>query len=256
MLARRPWRSDQLVLPGSAYIRLMLRIDAPAAMTIGTWRIDPVPEAAIHGPTSRAMEVQESRGITVGFGVSALGWARLTRWRASDAHNLVLPASRILGTGVAERLTGELRDVPVEDLKARLDALLPSLLGAPHPDEARIRELTAILLQNEGEEIGKIAARLCLEPTTLRRLALRHFGMTPKLLARRARFLRSYQRITRLSGGTDYADIDPSYYDVSHFLRDAQTFLGMTPRRFHQLQRPQWGAALRVCTPIPATLHD
>lgn len=109
--------------------------------------------------------------------------------------------------------------MPVEDLKARLDALLSSLLGAPHPDEARIRELTAILLQNEGEEIGKIAVRLRLEPTTLRRLALRHFGMTPKLLARRARSLRSYQRITRLSGGTDYADIELGYYDVSHFLR-------------------------------------
>ncbi|WP_181814716.1 AraC family transcriptional regulator [Sphingomonas aracearum] len=241
------------ILPGTAYIRLMLRIDGPTAVTIGGRHIDPVPQYALYGPTSKAMEVREGGGVTIGFGISALGWARLTRWRASDLHNQVTPAERMLGAGVAERLAAELATVPAEQLKPALDRLLPDLLGPPNPDEAILRGLTTMILENSFAEIGEVATRLGVEPHALRRLSLRYFGMTPKVLLRRARFLRSYQRVTRLSAATDYRAIDPSYYDVSHFLRDAHTFLGMTPRHFHLLQRPQCEAALRACMPLSGT---
>jgi AraC-like DNA-binding protein len=242
------------ILPGTAHIRLMLHADGPTAVTIGSRRIDPVPQAALYGTTGRAMEVQDGGGVTIGFGISALGWSRLTRCRASDFHNQVVPLSHVLGPDRAERLTRELAGVSREALKPVLDGLLPDLLGPATADDSVLRDLTAMIVDSSFAEIGEIASRLQLEPHALRRLALRYFGMTPKLLLRRARFLRSYHRITRISAATDYRAIDPSYYDVSHFLRDAQTFLGMTPRRFHQLQRPQREAALRACSPVALTL--
>lgn len=70
----------------------------------------------------------------------------------------------------------------------------------------------------------------------LRRLALRHFGLTPKLLFRRTRFLRSFLQLWQGGDIENYRAIDQSYFDASHFLRDAYTFLGTTPRRF--LQQP------------------
>ena len=66
----------------------------------------------------------------------------------------------------------------------------------------------------------------------MRRIAIYAFGMAPKLLLRRARFLRSFVSLLRSGEPMAYDLIDSSYYDSSHFLRDANTFLGTTPRRF------------------------
>ena len=85
-----------------------------------------------------------------------------------------------------------------------------------------------------------------ISPDTLRRLAVRHFGFTPKMLLRRARFLRSFVQLFVSGNPTDVTAIDPSYHDMPHFLRDANTFLGTTPRRFMQLANPFLTASVRA----------
>jgi methylphosphotriester-DNA--protein-cysteine methyltransferase len=76
---------------------------------------------------------------------------------------------------------------------------------------------------------------LGISEARLRALALRHFGAPTKILLRRARFLRSLALVDYRAGHNSYTVIDPSYHDVSHFLRDAHYFLGTTPRRFRLL---------------------
>ncbi len=46
--------------------------------------------------------------------------------------------------------------------------------------------------------------------------------------------------------GYDGLLIDPSYCDVSHFLRDANRFLGMTPRRFSAMNTPFLRASVQA----------
>ena len=72
----------------------------------------------------------------------------------------------------------------------------------------------------------------------LERLAARAFGFPPKLLLRRARFLRSLHAVRRVESHDRNTAIDPGYTDYSHFVRDAHTFLGMSPGAFLKLDRP------------------
>lgn len=110
------------------------------------------------------------------------------------------------------------------------------------------------------DDIVGMAAQLGIEGAVLRRLAIRHFGFPPKLLLRRARFLRSLLCACRTDRTTDYSLIDDSYFDLSYFLRDANAFLGMTPRRFMALSTPFLDASLRARDAVlgapTQALHD
>ena len=48
----------------------------------------------------------------------------------------------------------------------------------------------------------------------------------------------------------DYSLRSHSYFDVSHFLRDADEFLGTTPRRFMAMQAPYLRHLIRARTAV------
>jgi len=72
----------------------------------------------------------------------------------------------------------------------------------------------------------------------LQRLTNRAFGFPPKILLRRARFLRSLHAMRASRRGEASSVIDPAYTDYSHFVRDSQDFLGMSPQAFLNFDMP------------------
>lgn len=61
---------------------------------------------------------------------------------------------------------------------------------------------------------------------------------------RRTRFLRA---LTAMLIAAEHGDTVPiGYYDASHFLRDADQFLGVTPLRFLAMPMPYLRAVLRA----------
>lgn len=219
-------------LPAPAMISVL--VDAgPLTVSIGNHRFGPLDRASFYGPTSRAFRTETHGGIAVGIGLSALGWSRLTARSAGDFHNRVAPLSGALGPELSARLIEGL-DALDDDMmiKPLLDQVFGGLFDQPHPREDLIRAFTALTVTDGVIEMKDVADRLDIPTHELRRMATRHFGMPPKLLLRRARFLRSFIRLITADGLNDYSMIDSSYFDASHFLRDAGTFLGTTPRRF------------------------
>lgn len=219
-------------LPAPAMISVL--VDAgPLTVSIGNHRFGPVDRASFYGPTSRAFRTETHGGIAVGIGLSALGWSRLTARSAGDFHNRVAPLSAALGAELSARLIEGLDALDDDTLiKPLLDEVFGGLFDRPHPRDALIRAFTALTVTDGVIEMRDVADRLDIPTHELRRMATRHFGMPPKLLLRRARFLRSFIRLITADGLSDYSMIDSSYFDASHFLRDAGTFLGTTPRRF------------------------
>lgn len=219
-------------LPAPAMISVL--VDAgPLTVSVGNHRFGPLDRASFYGPTSRAFRTETAGGIAVGIGLSALGWSRLTARSAGDFHNRVTPLAAVLGGELSARLIEGL-DALDDDtfIKPLLDAVLGPLFQRAHPREELIRAFTALTVTDGVIEMKDVADRLDIPTHELRRMATRHFGMPPKLLLRRARFLRSFISLIRTDGMADYSKIDSSYFDASHFLRDASTFLGTTPRRF------------------------
>ncbi|QNA82973.1 AraC family transcriptional regulator [Sphingomonas sp. So64.6b] len=247
-------------LPGTANIRVTQNA-GPIEISIGRRTFSPLPEASLFGPTSRAIRAETNGGVMIGIGISALGWARLSRRSAEDFHNRIVPLSEAMGQEFADRLVTILSESAVSPtVKPQLDELLRPMLNLAHPDEPMIREFAALLMVEGVIDVAIAARRLGISTHSLRRIATRYFGLVPKVLLMRARFLRSLIKFMTSKDRRDYSVIDSSYHDASHFLRDSNTFLGMTPRRFLSLQRPFLDASIHVRAAVLGSatqaLHD
>lgn len=218
-------------LPSWPIIRFTF--DAPIVTRLGNRVYDRMPNAALYGFTSRAREVTTRGGVTVGAGLTPLGWARLFTVPADTLRDQVVPladvmaADRVAATHAAlqaSRLGG--------DVKPILDAFFAPLLATPARAEPAIATLMQLIADDSIHDIGTASARADMHPTALRRLSTRYFGFPPKTLLVQERFMRSLRRMLLAGGPPDYSTIAPTYFDKSHFLRDAGRFLGMTPRRF------------------------
>lgn len=247
-------------LPGTANIRVALD-SGPVDLTIRRRTYAPLPAVSLFGPTSQAMRAVTRGGTVIGIGVSALGWARLFPHPASDYRDRIVPLADALGPALATELGDTLAATDREHLvKPALDAFFARRLGPPHPDAPHIRQLIALILDERIDALASVAAEMGLPTHTLRRLASRHFGFPPKLLLLRARFLRSFTRMLRSGEILDYSTAGSSYFDASHFLRDARAFLGTTPRRFMTRPTTFLQASLRARDAVlgapTQALHD
>ena len=233
------------LLPGPAQICVMLG-GGPMTAMIGARRFDPVPSVALCGPTSQVVRVQTQGGRVLSLGLTAQAWARLTRHSASTAHNRFMPLHAILPTGAAATLAEAMVVAATgSDPMDTIEAALAPLLAVPHDDEPMITALIAVLNEGGHHSASAVAEQLGMSEHTLRRIAVRYFGMTPKLLLMRVRFLRAFVRLFVLGPNGKYDPLEDGYFDVPHFLRDARYFLGMTPRQFMAMPTPFLDAVLR-----------
>jgi len=230
----------------------------PIDIAIARRRFATPPGGFVMGPTGHAFRAETHGGALIGVGLSPLGWARLTNRRASDLFDTVAPMANLLGAHAPPLMEAVAALDDDGGIKPLFDEALATLLAHPHPDDALIAATTSILLTDGVTEVGDAAARLGIDAAALRRVSLRYFGMLPKLLLRRARFLRSLMPFLRDEGRS--GGIDSSYHDVSHFLRDANAFLGTTPRRFmlegNDFLRTSVRARLAVLGSPAQALHD
>lgn len=221
-------------LPGDARLCLV-RGEGTVSVQLRHRRFVAIPRVALIGPSDRAHQLSADGAGVVSFGLTPLGWSRLFRKPAARYRNLVVGLDEVARPSIAARLTDLLRTVAEAPVAMPVLQDMVGVLAMPHRDDALIRQLSGVVTQPAATQVGDMPERLGLTESRLRALALRHFGSPTKILLRRERFLRSLARVDYTPGHNSYSNIDPSYHDVSHFLRDAEYFLGTTPRRFRLL---------------------
>ena len=231
-------------LPGTANIRILLDAGR-VTVTIGKAAFD-LPPTSLFGPTTQAMRATTHGGYIVGIGISALGWSRLDFGAASDICDRIVPLDTLAAGSLVAALQGA---VATSDLAGgmvvAIETVMRWAIKPPGEDAGQIAAVMALSVANDHADVGRAAATLGVSEHTLRRLTMRYFGMMPKLLLRRARFLRSYLAAIDAGGTLDYKRIDNGYANVPHFLRDAERFLGMTARRFQAIDTPFLDVSLR-----------
>jgi AraC-like DNA-binding protein len=201
------------------------------------WRA--VPHRSLFGPTSRVTWSESGPGLTVGIGLRPCGWARLVRAEAAAWADRVGPPDRALNldTPSLARRLGEITGD--EQVPALFDEVLTEAAArGSRRGESAVAAVEAALLDPEVRTVGALAHRIGVSARSLQRLSLSAFGFTPKLLLRRARFLRSLHAVAQAEPADRAVAIDASYSDYSHFVRDAQDFLGMSPQAFLNLDTP------------------
>jgi len=220
-------------LPGTANVRVTLNA-GPIAVWIGNRVFDPMPQASLCGPSSHALRTITNGGIMIGFGVSALGWSRLFACSADRYADRIVPLADAAPPGFTERLVATLSVVENEHgVKAALDAFLLAEMGPVSPDEALIRRIARLVVDDAPGGLAQAAREWDI-------------GFLPKTLLIRSRFLRSLIPLIESRGEIDYSSIDPAYFSASHFLRDSHAVLGTTPRRFLHEQLDFLIASLRA----------
>lgn len=205
-----------------------------------------VPDVSLFGPSSAACWSQSETGTVIGAGITPIGWARLGSCSAADLANRVVPARNALGASVGE-LAAALRScADHEKIPQIFNAWFLQLMGEPHRDEEAIVRLFAALLDPNIRTVGQLSGSVGLEPRTLERLSRKAFGFAPKLLLRRARFLRSLHALIHGGPGRRALAIDAGYTDYSHFIREAHEFLGMKPTQFLDACGPMFTRSLQL----------
>lgn len=218
----------------------------PITVSIGRREYRPARPGNVYGVTSQAMPVKTQGGLTVVADITPLGWARFLPMAAEGLRDQVLPLDRVLPDWVdalGQAMQGLDRG---RRIKPILDAFLLDRLPAPNADEPLVRRIMALLVDPGMRDLEGAAADLGISYPTLLRVTKRYFGFPPKLLLRRARFVRAIAPMLAGNRMPGVAEVPPGYHDASHFIRDANYFLGMTPRRFLAMELPYLRAALRA----------
>lgn len=239
-------RAIEWMLPNSPAIRIILA-ERPIRLKLAGRYFDPLPIACFFGPTSRAMEIEVSGGLTIGANLTPIGMARLLCISAAELRDNVLPLEHVLRESLVARLVDSLRDHDRgRRVKAILDDFFLPLMDKPHRDEPELARIMAALQDDSTGSLSDVAEQIGIPGHRLLRLCQRHFGFPPKTLLMRARLLRSILALKLNGSPVGYGGIDPAYCDDSHFVRDAHRFLGMTPRQFLQLETPYLDASMRA----------
>jgi Helix-turn-helix domain len=227
----------EIFFPGWTTVRFNYNIDQ-WTICYGRSAPETVAPCAIFGPSVNDIQSERTPvGMSVGFGITPLGMARLFRQPASHFAGRQVDLGSIWPETAAIRSAiAELSDA--DALAPFLDALLTKKLGPELPGADQVAALARLLVDQHDIEVGHACAQLGLSDGQLRRLALRHFGFPPKLLLRRSRFLKSLMAIIGKPAGQWSQLIDASYFDQSHFIRDCHEFLGTSPGDFLMQERP------------------
>ena len=201
-------------------------------------RWKPVGRRSVFGPSSRVTWSESGRGLTVGIGLRPRGWVHLTQALALAWADRVTEPANVFPFGLDE-LERSLADAADDAVVPTLfDSFLLDQAGPPDERTAIVGAVEAALLDPELTSVHALASQVGISTRSLERLSLRAFGFTPKLLMRRARFLRSLHAVADAPVAARATAIDPHYTDYSHFVRDAQHFLGMSPQAFLKLDTP------------------
>ena len=234
---------DDLFYPAWANIRFY---DSPVPwrITIGERSFD-VPRAALFGPTSRSSASRSGGGLLIGAGLTPLGWTRFARTDAAAFADRIVPLGAAMpdADAIADAV---LTAGSMEAAAPAMDTWFLSHLGPATRHDARIEAMHRLLAEAPPISVNQAAAEVGLHPRAFLRLAMSAFGFRPKLLLRRARFVRTLTRVEEAPHANWLEMLDLGYHDQSHFIRDSHEFLGMAPGDFLRLPRPINAASTRI----------
>ncbi|MDG4797811.1 AraC family transcriptional regulator [Micromonospora sp. WMMD1082] len=187
----------------------------------GSWVTGPRSVHGIH-------ELAEWRhGVAIGL--TPAGASALLRVPGPELAGATVDPAALLGRRAIE-LTDRLGAAP--DWPARfalLDELLAAWLPAERaPDNAVSRAWWR--LHRPGRTVGEVATELGISRRGLEQGFRRHVGLSPKTVARVARFQYAVHRLGR-PGTVLSRAVDCGYADQPHFTREVRAMAGVTPTR-------------------------
>lgn len=211
----------------------------------GTVRIS---GATFFGPRIRPVSMAaEGPGRVLGVGLLPMGLEAVIGAPAHEMADLILPLDEVMGSRANETLD--------KMFFARSDRHLIALADEFFRTAIKRRPGPALQFQNiverwltysEDPRIDSLIDACDRSSRQVERLTQRYFAIGPKMLSRKSRALRAATKL-RLRPDCRWQDAaGAAFYDQSHFIREFNSFIGMTPNAFAQAKAPVMGPSLRA----------
>ncbi|MCF8708888.1 DUF6597 domain-containing transcriptional factor [Rhizorhapis sp. SPR117] len=236
---------DQL-LAENAFVRILQRGDWAAEVEPGVWRDGR--KVVFFGASSKPLRVRVRGAFRIiGVAFRPCGWRGLFRRPASEFADRMLPLADIWGDAADRLYDNVARLTEDADIVAAVETeLLRRLdyIGTRHIDRA-MAVFEFIARHDSKRQVQDVAAQLGLSERQFERQCLTGFGLTPKLILRRSRFLDMATAIRGLGDPSDDELAALRYFDQSHRNREFRYFIGMTPQQFAHTPTPLFTAGLQ-----------
>jgi AraC-like DNA-binding protein len=231
--------SDRM-MSETAMIRILLGGRWSARFDGGEWHS--IGPAILFGPNSRCFEVRVEGGFTVvGCAIRPSGWSGLFDRPADTYVDQMVSLSDAWGKA-ADDLFPKIVAVEHDDdaiIQAIERVLRDRIRALPHssPNQA-MAAFEALSLTDSAMLVGNAAKTLCMSMPTMKRHSYATFGLAPKSVLRRSRFLDMATMKRGIGLIAEAEQLMLRFSDQSHLNREFRHFIGMTPGEFDRTPTP------------------
>jgi AraC-like DNA-binding protein len=235
------------LLAETAFVRILLS---------GDWAGAPEPDnwisaggAILFGANSRPLPVRVKGPFKVlGFSIKPGGWAALFDESANVFADRFCPLNETWGD-VATNMFAAL-ETATDDaacVAAMEDALFERLARLKKPrEDLLMSKFEALARLDSTTRIDDISEQLGISTRQIERRCLRSFGISPKMIMRRSRFLDMATAMRGFSTPSEAELASLRYFDQSHLNREFKHFAGTTPGVFRRAETPLFTVGLKL----------
>lgn len=238
---------EDFLLSETAFVRVLLKGDWAGEIAPQVWSSPG--RTLFFGANALPFKVRVQGSFSVtGAAIRPSGWRALFHASHQDYADRLLRLDEVWHTptlAMEEAMEAATDDAgkiaPLEAaLRQRLDRI------ARRKVDAKMARFEEFARTDPTRRIEDIAEELQLSMRQLARRCQTGFGLTPKAILRRSRFL---DMATAMRGFSTPSEQDLAalrYYDQSHLAREFKRFTGMTPSQFAHATTPLQTAGLKL----------
>jgi AraC-like DNA-binding protein len=237
---------EDMLLAELAFVRVLIKGDWSAQPPGGEWKS--AGNGLLFGGNSRPLQVKSKGPFQMAaFAVRPSAWRSLFTQPASDFVNDMVPLANAWGD-VADQLVIDMGRARSDAamVKAMDRAVRTQLQMARRPRiDQKIALFEKIARTDSTTKVEDIAKLLDLSVRQFERRCHAVWGLSPKAILRRSRFLDMTESMRGMSKPGEEHLAGLRYFDQSHLNREFWYFAGMTPGKFAKATTPLFDEALR-----------
>jgi methylphosphotriester-DNA--protein-cysteine methyltransferase len=236
---------DDRILSETAFARIIVRGNWTSPIE-GAWYASPG-SALLFGGNIRPFPVIVEGPFTVaGFGIRPRAWRALFAAQAADLLDRAEPLRNYWGK-IADDMAAEV--MQAQDDAAMIAAMERAIraqldvIGRWSTD-SQVASFETLARTDSTIRIDEAARRLKLSVGQMERRVRAGYGITPKMVLRRSRFLELASALRGMTTPAEQYLAVLRFFDQSHINREFRQFSGLTPRNFKAAHTPLFDAGL------------
>jgi AraC-like DNA-binding protein len=237
---------EDRLLAEDATIRVLINGDWEAEVAPDEWRT--IGKVMLFGGNSKQLRVRATGHFRLlNFAVRPCAWRALFKQPAPNHADTMVPLREMWDDLVEDLAATVKKVIPDETIVAAFETAVREQckrIGRNKID-AKMALFEDVARTNNSLKMEEAAAQVGLSVRQLERRCLTAYGISPKAVLRRSRFLDMAEGMRGLSTSAEAARAMSRYFDQSHLNREFWRFCGMTPGKFAKATTPLFNAELK-----------